>query len=416
MNISTIYEHFVDSWKISPNNIAIDNAVEDVLRLTKEMSAMTLNMQDDSAHSDDIKYYVLQCDNEKKTKLFIIGAIIYYVNHIKKNIRSFIGLDFEFNNHKIALNQIAFFYDQYGLIFIVDPTKLDKIQTRIYTETVFTSPIHRIVHGADSLDIPYIFEEFLMRDFDKIIEFTKRAIDTRYLCEYYKITAKSDNRKCSIYDALLFFGTINQNIYDFLNKTNENMGPVFDANWDVNHMTEYHVKYAAYDVFYLKEYLGDIINRFDTELPDSKGSIKFIPSITRLVYFYKWDIFGGAELKSKTDSMNNYYIFSKKGKRTFIKIYTDYLEGCVLEDLGINVNDILAINYFKQTLQVIFKRLLFGNLTQHHKVFAKKGIVFNKKMDNDSFLEELEKVGIPKAHNLMVSFNNRLKRKLHAVL
>ena len=54
----------------------------------------------------------------------------------------------------------------------------------------------KILHGGESLDIPYLFDQVL-KDKKLIKSFCKNLFDTKYLCEYGHIE-KGFNGKCSI--------------------------------------------------------------------------------------------------------------------------------------------------------------------------------------------------------------------------
>ena len=103
--------------------------------------------------------------------------------------------------------------------------------------------IKKILHGSDSLDIPYMYNQLLDKDPEKIISFTKTMIDTRFLCEYYKLT-KSDpsNNKCSIYDeesdrsAIYYFNVISEKQQEKLSDVLKSMPPPHDIVWNIHKM------------------------------------------------------------------------------------------------------------------------------------------------------------------------------------
>src|ERR1700744_3339476 len=212
------------------------------------------------------KYYINVAKTPEKIKLFILYLLMFNYEakyqYKNKNIY-FAGIDYEFNNRKIALCQICLFpkkSDKY--IWIIDPSELDKIQTNQMINTLFTvNYIYKILHGSDSLDIPYMFKELFDNNQDTILKFIRKVIDTRFICEFSKIITKIENKKCSIYDALLYFGTIDKLKYDNLEKTNKNMGPIQHINWNIHKMSTHHLKYALYDVLFLKEFLFDMLRK-----------------------------------------------------------------------------------------------------------------------------------------------------------
>lgn len=91
---------------------------------------------------------------------------------------------------------MAFFANRTSkFIFIFNPNELDGIQTDLIIKYMFISnTISKIVHGSDSLDIPYLFQDFFMNNNLYIYDFTKNVIDTRFLCEYSKITSNYEDK------------------------------------------------------------------------------------------------------------------------------------------------------------------------------------------------------------------------------
>jgi hypothetical protein len=170
-----------------------------------------------------IIYPILIADDEVKTKLFMLYLIVYYIEscarkyHIKEinpntlNSKPHVGIDYEFNNRLIALMQINFEtfatseYETNSYIWLVNPGEFDEEQNKILIKYLMTNQdIYKILHGPDSLDIPYMYDIMFKGNKDVILEFTKKIFDTRFLCEYVRLSLGLD-RKCSIYDALLYF-------------------------------------------------------------------------------------------------------------------------------------------------------------------------------------------------------------------
>ena len=62
----------------------------------------------------------------------------------------------------------------------------------------------KILHGSESLDIPYIFDKVLLNNKHDILLFLRTIIDTRFLCF---------DKKCSLYELLYSTKTINDKQY-----------------------------------------------------------------------------------------------------------------------------------------------------------------------------------------------------------
>ena len=167
--------------------------------------------------------------------IFLKKNIIYYINVCSKNEQNisfhafillialeslfnrhfYIGIDYEYTNKKIQLAQLNFEHNiaLESFIMIISPGELESSIMKNFVDLIICNKyIRKILQGADSLDIPYMYQIMLQDDPDKIIAFTQTLIDTRFLCEYYKLTRNEESDdKCSIYDedpkrsAIFFF-------------------------------------------------------------------------------------------------------------------------------------------------------------------------------------------------------------------
>lgn len=341
-------------------------------------------------------FHIIKNDSLIKTKLFILYVIFFHYDSIsfynENESNLHVGIDFEFNERKIALCQVAFFSSRTSkFIFIFNPNELDGIQTDFIIKFMFTSnSIVKIVHGSDSLDIPYLFQEFFMGNHLYIYDFIKNIIDIRFLCEYNKITVNYSDKKCSIYDALLYFNVINKKKYKYLLDVNNSIESSqiksSDTNirvtWDVHNMSDSNFKYAFYDVIYLHAFYKQIINFAKSKTKNLYKSYKYIILITRLVFLNKWDITSLSQnIKIETDSLNNYIVKyqTKKGKTkeiTMINLFNSIIDKIIIHlstnNDSINIKYLLDINYFKSTLTLIFKKIIYSILTLNFDVYKNK--------------------------------------------
>jgi len=357
------------------------------------------------------RFSVIKCNTSDNIKLFLLYSIFYHLDAIHNSKKMYIGLDFEFNARKIALCQIAFYpFRKQKFIFILDPNDLSDYQTELMIKTVFTSNIYRILHGSDSLDIPYIFEELFVNDKDKILKFTKTVIDTRFICEYHKITTSSENKKCSIYDALLFFNTITKKKYDELNKINDAMGPIQDVNWNVKKMSSYHLKYSAYDVLFLKRFLNDMVQ--------TEGkSTSYINQITRYIFLEKHNL---TEITTNSkiivDKINNYLIKTKDGNKTLINVYNEIVPDIFIIGMDILVKNLLDINYFKSILSILFKRILYSIISERETIYENKNDTYNEKITFKEIYPDLSKMGLNLFMQLIERFYQQAKINLLKII
>ena len=146
--------------------------------------------------------------------------------------------------------------------------------------------IYKILHGSDSLDIPYTFNTF-DNNKDDILKFTSSLIDTKYLCEYHHIENNIED-KCKIKE-LLEHKVINQTQFDNLVKNEEKMGNISDIKIDINNISDELVKYSMYDVLFLK-YLYLKFENIDNDIYKH-----LIPELTRYIYMERRDVIHNTE-------------------------------------------------------------------------------------------------------------------------
>ena len=364
------------------------------------------------------KYYIKKVTDNITLKLLLTYAMFYYFDNIQK-LKSgpyknlMIGLDFEFSENKIALCQIGFFpFKRFKYIFILDPKMLSEKKKLLFIQTMFTSSIYKITHGSESLDLPYIYEQLFENNKTYIFDFTKMMIDTRFLCEYFKIFFKSSDRKCSIYDALLHFNVINNTKFIELNKINDSMGPVQDVRWNIKKMSSYHLKYVLYDVLYLKEF---VINVFKLSLEKNNSlyqQLKYISQINRFICYEKYDVSEILkETKMLVDPMNNYIVYPKfqENKKTMITIYGEVMEFIILPSIDMKITKLLDINNFKKPLILLFKRIIYGIILEKYQVYENKKDKVHSHIEYTNILKKLIDLKLERFSILIDNFIESVK-------
>lgn len=334
INSSTIYTHSDNK------NDDLLNTRENVYYMIRHTASFYLQSKNEFNNSqNNNNYYIIKVHNSKQIELFLLYASFYYLDSIKNNNSLIVGIDFEFNNKKIALCQISYYpARKYKYIFVINPSMFTFHQKEILIKTVFTSPIYRVLHGSESLDIPYLYNELFNHNFEIIKKFTETLIDTRFLCEAHKIRIHEQNKKCSIYDALLYFNVITKQKYDDLQKNNDAMGPIYKVNWNINTMSNHSLKYAIYDVLFLKEFVIALFTISNNKL------CKYTTDANRFVYYEKHGI--------STIIRDSVGYINKNNKYTSIYI-------SIINKIPIASN-LLDINYFKSTLIAIFKIIIYS--------------------------------------------------------
>lgn len=372
-------------------------------------------------HVKNSVYNIIQVDNDHKIKLLILYILFYYYDaRSMQEKKIYGGIDFEFNERKIALCQIAFFpHRKNKFIYVFDPNSLDTFQTNYLIKYFFTAEfIYKIGHGSDSLDIPYLFQELFMNNHTYIYSFITRIIDTRFLCEYYKNTVEYTDKKCSIYDALLYFRTIDQDKYDELQHINKVIGSVFDIIWDVYNMSSFNLKYAAYDTLYLRSFYFDILRQAKKNTPKLYNSYQYIPLITRFIFLEKYDITDLlTRIKTKVDPINNYIIKHKGENITLVSLFNNIIKNMVIDtpsidSLVINLNNLLDINYFKSPLILLFKMVVYSILTNKFKIYKNKEDIYTEKLTLEDIFDTFKFIHLERLRKLIKAFHITAEQKI----
>jgi hypothetical protein len=295
------------------------------------------------------KFYIMTINN-KLINIFLLFTSYYYKISLKESL--YLGIDLEFYNNIIKLIQLSFYLDDINVIIVYNPNMLNDIQNNILIHNLYTSNIYKILHGGDSCDIPYIYNNLLNKNKEHIIKFTSFLFDTLFLCQYYKIYTLHENNKCSLYDSLLFFKTIKQKKYNYLEKLNKSIGKIYKIKWNISQLTTNELKYALYDVLYLKKLLKQIFyhsTNYDEYLTQQ---LNIIVHLTRFVYLEKSNLFTMLSIMKKYISNNN--------TNNMLKI----IDAIIIDNINLKIIDIMKINYFKSTIKIL---LVYVFLFTHHE-------------------------------------------------
>ena len=66
-------------------------------------------------------------------------------------------------------------------IFIIHPDQLDKNWKIFFIEKILCNEFaFKILHGSDSLDLPYIYDQLLQKNSNLIIKFNRQFADTKF--------------------------------------------------------------------------------------------------------------------------------------------------------------------------------------------------------------------------------------------
>ena len=258
--------------------------VYDLISQPGNYSSIMDGKEEMSILKQDIVYYVCM-SSKNEQNIFFHTYILLYALESLFNKRFYVCIDFEFTNKKIQLAQLNFEHDisLKSIIMIISPNELEDIMMQNFIDLIMCNTfIKKILHGSDSLDIPYVYTHMLADDPDKIIKFTRMLIDTRFLCEYYKLNrgVDSDNR-CSIYDedpgrsAIYYFKVVSDEQQVRLTELLESMPAPHDRQWNIHKMAISQAKYAALDVLFLKVFYYRIIHVATEDTDTDLGKEKY---------------------------------------------------------------------------------------------------------------------------------------------
>ncbi len=303
-----------------------------------------------------------------KTSQDIGNMIGYFIKFIKlKSKEKYAGLDFEFNSSpegkKIALFQINLESDEKeAFIYIFYPPYLSSKQTDILINLLTDDKIKKILHGAESLDIPYLFKNIFTNS-NLRNKFCHNLFDTRYMCEFFHLENNLTDKKCKIYSLLLEMKVINQKQFDMLIKNEEEMGPIYLIDIDINKLNENTMLYSAFDVLYLPELLK--------KFPDNFIYQNLIPEITCFNYIDRYETIFTKPFGEVINKINNYFMkvesFDQKLSIKLIDIFQLYFNW--VNDTKKILSKLMEINYFKRFIDTFIKFVVYKEIIKKYQIY-----------------------------------------------
>jgi len=345
------------------------------------------------------KYNILLVDNSNKIN-FMCNFFTNFINNQNKNIniKHFIGCDFEFNRVQKKEKDIALFQinleienENIGTIFVFYPPELTIQQNNVLIKLLTNIHIIKILHGGESLDIPYLFDQVLKTS-DNINNFCSNLLDTKYLCEYFHIETNSKIVKCSIYYLLEEFKIITPQKFKDLESIEDKTGPIYLIHIDIHKISKDVFRYSLYDVLFLPE----LIKKF---LKKSNVYTKIIPEISKLVFQYKRiENHEINKIKHFVYSHNNSFIKSNNNIYLLNDIYNYY----ILTLMNKNIRDLFKITYFREFFEICFKYVAYKHIYDNDKIYeSRNNIVSNFKTFNFN--------KYPYLNELLISFGKEIK-------
>lgn len=318
-------------------------------------------------------------------------AVLKIIDELSQNSNNkvYMGIDFEFNTKKMALMQILFQIHIGGdaadnkiikKYFIIYPPILSKSIFKFFKYNIFSNiNILKILHGSESLDIPYIVDEFYdyLNELELIIDFFKSMIDTRYLCEYLNIiTKKSD--PCKIYDLLLTLDIIDQAEKERLELNEEKMGKIYNIKIDIHNLSPELILYAIHDVVYLVDAYLKLLDRM---IKINPKDYYLLLDCIRYSFLEKRYVSNIGDDKVILDSINNhFYYLSSTVKINLIKSYDIILND--YKTINVSASNLLNINFIKSNINNLLKLIVYSIILKYYKVYVSNDKLINYNLNN----------------------------------
>lgn len=335
--------------------------------------------------------------NVVKNKDDLNEMIYFFENFTKlKSKNKYVGLDFEFNSSpegkKIALFQINLESDsKNGVIYLFYPPDLNNDQLNVLINLLTNQNIKKVLHGAESLDIPYLFKNiFINNKLRKL--FCNNLFDTRYLCEYFHLENKTNN-KCKIYHILKEMKVIDEDIMNMLLENEEKMGPIYLVDINVRKLDEFTMLYSAFDVLYLPALL--------MQFPKNDTYLKLIPETTCFNYIDRYEDIFTKPFSELVGKVNNYYLKLENGNVKLIDIFQMYYYW--VDDKDHILTKLMEINYFKKFIETFIKFVVYKNILKTYDVWENNDTITN--IINDFEKEEYRFSKINLQNNFEKFFN-----------
>lgn len=382
-----------------------------------------LRSSDEMLHiKDNIDYYIVRSIKNEQNINFHAFFLIYALGSLLTPYQ-YVGIDYEYTNKQIQLAQMNFEHQfiNTSFIMIVAPPELEPLVTEQLIETIYCNPrIRKILHGSDSLDIPYLYNQLLGGDTKKIISFMSAMMDSRLLCEYYKNNLNDpSNNKCAIYDpetsrsAVYYFGLVSEEQQERLRIMFDELPPHDVVVWNVHRMPSSQVRYAQYDVFYLKYFCYRITAVAAKGIEDanefkaiSNLYMEIIPELTRFTYLENNKVTNlRLKCKEEVDPCNNYFI-KKDGRIVkMIDIYNALLPGLSTTNPPTVISKLTLVAHFKLAINTLIKRLVYGHISRKCNVNKDRENVWRERLDNQFIIDYFAEMGYSNLEKIFTELN-----------
>jgi len=380
-------------------------------------------------NGENVCYYINLSEKIEQNIYFHAYFLVYALESLF-NKYFYVGVDFEYTKKKIQLAQLNFEHSvvDKSIIMIVSPDELEPAMMENFIQMIMCNRcIKKILHGSDSLDIPYVYKGMLADDPDKIIKFTQALIDTRFLCEYYKLNLPdATDSRCAIYDeepsrsAVYYFGLVSEEQQKKLSEVLNDLPAPHDIEWYIHKMPKSQVLYAQYDVIFLKYFYYKIINvatqQAQTDL-EKKNIIRLykyvLNEFTEFVYLENNGItFLRTKCKEEVDVVNNYFTRKQGQIIKMIDIYNMVAKDLVTNNPRVEIDSLLKVNHYKASITIITKRIVYGHISRLCRINKDKTTIWHEKLNNQFIFDFFAKLEFQYLENIFRDLNKILETKV----
>jgi hypothetical protein len=359
------------------------------------------------------------------------------IDKLSKKYKILMGIDFEFNTKKVALMQILFEIHKRDKIikkyYIIYPPMLDN-ETSDYLKYHIMSNLNilKILHGSESLDIPYIVEDLFNHEVEPLIDFFMSMVDTRYLCEYLNVINKGDNI-CRIYDLLVKLNVISEDEKQKLDLNEDKMGHIYETFIDINKLSDELITYAIHDVVYLTDAYEKLKKMIIEHNPKN---YYLLLDLIRYCFMERRNVTNIGDDVIIINMMNNYFYYINKSNvhteymlskitDTTSEVNQDYYYkinllktyDIILKDFIDSYDSVMImskINYLKTNLLSLFKTIVYIIILKYYRVKSSNTQIVEYDLNNNYrlIISSLKEVGLEHLLELIEKFYEFADSKL----
>lgn len=379
---------------------------------------------------------IVKIINNIKSRDKFYGAL-KKIDKLSKKYKILMGIDFEFNTKKVALMQILFEIHKRDKIikkyYIIYPPMLDN-ETSDYLKYHIMSNLNilKILHGSESLDIPYIVEDLFNHEVEPLIDFFMSMVDTRYLCEYLNVINKGDNI-CRIYDLLVKLNIISEDEKQKLDLNEDKMGHIYEIFIDINKLSDELITYAIHDVVYLTDAYKKLKKMIIEHNPKN---YYLLLDLIRYCFMERRNVTNIGDDVIIINMMNNYFYYINKSNvhteymlskitDTISEVNQDYYYkinllktyDIILKDFIDSYDSVMImskINYLKTNLLSLFKTIVYIIILKYYRVKSSNTQIVEYDLNNNYILiiSSLKEVGLEHLLELVEKFYEFADSKL----